>query len=90
MNEIELYVKQLNDELEMRNNERKSSGAIFKVFSECKQYKLKDLQKYQEKYNLIIEKTLHSPITKDDDYYIRHQGGIVIYRPDCDLLKHIK
>ena len=86
MNEIELYVKQLNDELESFNQENKSSGAIYKLFKECKQYKLKELQKYQEKYNLIIEKTLHSPISKNDYYYARHQGGIVIYRPDCDLL----
>lgn len=86
MNEIEMYVKQLNDELEKANQDRKSSGAIFKVFRECKQYKLKDLQAYQDKYNLIIEKTLHSPIMHDAPYYAKHQGGIVIYRPDCTLL----
>lgn len=86
MNEIEMYVKQLNDELEKANQDRKSNGAIFKIFRECKQYKLKDLQAYQDKYNLIIEKTLHSPIMKDEEYYAKHQGGIIIYRPDCDLL----
>lgn len=84
MEEVEEYVKNLNEKLEQHNKQDKSNYIMYEMYRDCKKYKLKDMQKYQDKYDLKIMKAIHSP-TANEDYCIQQQGGIAYCRPDNEL-----
>lgn len=88
---LEQFIKDLKDRLDtnIKDNPKSFANATLVPYSECKQFKMKDILKEASKYgeNFIVQKAIHFPTNdiKQHNMYKR-QGGIIAYYKN-DMLK---
>lgn len=81
---IEEFVLNLKTRLDNAKTKYPNSfaNAVLSPYSECKQFKMKDLIKESQKYgeDFILQKAIHFP-TSDIQQHNRYvkQGGIIVY-----------
>lgn len=85
MEEVEKFVISLRNRLDKSNKEDKTNGIIFIPYQEYKKFKLIEIQKYQNKYDLEIEKNINSKRLLNEPKYIRTQTSIAVCRKNCPV-----